>query len=232
MSNALPVLVGCAHGTRGAAARRSIGQLLLAAAAARPDLEVAAAFVDVQQPSLDRTLGRLADAGRSAVVVPLLLSAGYHVYVDVARSVEQHPHAVAAPALGPSPRLVQALSSALDRLAPTAPGDLVVLGAAGSSDPRAVSDVASVAAELARHRGTDVVPAYLSAASPTISDAVSEAVARGRRVVVANYLLAPGFFADRLVRDARAAGALGVSAPLAAAPEVARLVLDRYESAR
>jgi sirohydrochlorin ferrochelatase len=55
--------------------------------------------------------------------------------------------------------------------------------------------------------------------------------AGARRVVVATYLLAPGFFADRIAASARAAGAAAVSAALGAAPEVAELVLRRYEQA-
>jgi sirohydrochlorin ferrochelatase len=47
-------------------------------------------------------------------------------------------------------------------------------------------------------------------------------------VAVASYLLAPGLFADRLA----GAGADVTSAPLGDAPEVAGLVLARYDAAR
>jgi len=46
-------------------------------------------------------------------------------------------------------------------------------------------------------------------------------------VVVASYLLSPGLFADSL----RDAGADLVSAPLGDAPEVAAVVLERYDDA-
>jgi sirohydrochlorin ferrochelatase len=56
--------------------------------------------------------------------------------------------------------------------------------------------------------------------------------AGARRVLVATYLLAPGFFAG-LVRDsALAVGAAAVSPPLGASPEVAEVLLDRYQRAR
>jgi sirohydrochlorin ferrochelatase len=47
-------------------------------------------------------------------------------------------------------------------------------------------------------------------------------------VAVASYLLFPGVFADRLA----AAGADVTGAALGAAPEVARLVLARYDARR
>jgi sirohydrochlorin ferrochelatase len=51
------------------------------------------------------------------------------------------------------------------------------------------------------------------------------------RVVVATYLLAPGYFADKVAGAALGAGADAVSGALGAAPEVADVVLDRYREA-
>ncbi|HTX29386.1 MAG TPA: CbiX/SirB N-terminal domain-containing protein, partial [Streptosporangiaceae bacterium] len=56
--------------------------------------------------------------------------------------------------------------------------------------------------------------------------------AGARRVLVATYLLAPGFFADRVRESALAAGAAAVSPPLGASPDVAEVLLDRYQEAR
>ena len=50
-------------------------------------------------------------------------------------------------------------------------------------------------------------------------------------VVVASYLLAPGVFADKVRETSLAAGAAAVSGVLAAAPELADLVLWRYAAA-
>jgi sirohydrochlorin ferrochelatase len=50
-------------------------------------------------------------------------------------------------------------------------------------------------------------------------------------VVVASYLLAPGLFADRIRDASLAAGAAAVSPALGAAPEVADVILDRYQEA-
>jgi sirohydrochlorin ferrochelatase len=225
------VLVGCAHGTRGAAGRRTVADLLLAVRAARPDLEVEAAFVDVQPPAVADVVRRLAAAGRPAVVVPLLLSGGYHVHVDVRSAVEGVAGAVAAAALGPDPRLADALVDRL-RQAGADDGTAVVLAAAGSSDERAAADVEQVVAALAGRWPGDVVAGFGASATPSVPEAV-DALRRGgaARVAVASYLLAPGFFSDRL----HSAGADLVTAPLcgpgAPDPRVVEVVLDRYEAA-
>ena len=61
-----------------------------------------------------------------------------------------------------------------------------------------------------------------------MADAVTSLRARGApRVAVATYLLFPGAFAEQFA----GAGADVSSAPLGDAPEVARLVLARYDAA-
>jgi sirohydrochlorin ferrochelatase len=229
-----PVLVACAHGTRSASGRRAIARTRLDVAALRPGLEVVAAYVDVQKPQLRDVVRRLSDAGRSCVVVPLLLACGYHVRVDVTQAVaEGRGLAVEAPALGPDPALVDVL---VDRLAEVGSGDgttpgnddaALVLGAAGSSDPDAVADVEQVAADLAARIGRPVTTGYLSAAAPTLADAVAAARTGGRPVTTVTFLLSPGFFADRLAE----AGADRATAPLAPHPRLAELVLRRYDDA-
>ncbi len=222
-----PVLVACGHGTRSPAGRRATAQLRLAIQALRPGLEVLAASVDVQKPALPEVLRRLGEQGRRSVVVPLLLSAGYHVYVDVQQAVESaHGTATAAAALGPDDALVELLTRRLTE-AGTRDDDAVVLAAAGSSDPRALADVEQVALGLAARRGAPVTAAYLSAATPAVAQAVSQARRSAPRVAVATYLLAPGFFVDRLGQ----VGADLVTAPLAPDPVLARLALQRYDHA-
>jgi sirohydrochlorin ferrochelatase len=225
-----PVLVACAHGTRSPAGRRLVAELALAARRLRPGLETAAAFVDVQPPTVVDVVAGLAAAGRAAVVVPLLLSGGYHVHVDIAGAVAAHPGAVAARPLGPDPRLVAVLADRL-RAAGADPGDprtAVVLAAAGSSDPRAVADVEDTARLLQQGRSGPVTTGYGSAASPAVPDAVAAARRAGaERVVVAAYLLAPGHFAGKLA----GAGAEAVTAPLLPDERIAEVLLDRYDAA-
>lgn len=68
---------------------------------------------------------------------------------------------------------------------------------------------------------------YGAGCAPSVPDAVEAARADGRRVVLASYLLAPGFFHDRL----QTAGADLVTAPVGADRRVAAIVADRYDAA-
>jgi sirohydrochlorin ferrochelatase len=229
-AGAPPVLVACAHGTRNPTGRRLIAELALAARSLRPGLETTAAFVDVQPPTVADVVAGLAAEGRGAVVVPLLLSGGYHVHVDIAGAVADAEGAIAARPLGPDPRLVEVLLARLTE-AGADPGDprtAVVLAAAGSSDPRSVADVDNTAALLQHSWAGPVTTGYGSAAQPTVVDAVAAARAAGvQRVVVAAYLLAPGHFHDKLA----GAGADTVTAPLLPDDRIAAVLLDRYDAA-
>lgn len=223
--------MACAHGTRNPTGRRLIAELALAARALRPGLQTTAAFVDVQPPTVVDVVAGLAADGRAAVVVPLLLSGGYHVHVDIAGAVAGAEGAVAARPLGPDPRLVEVLH---DRLvaAGADPGDAgtaVVLAAAGSSDARSVADVEHTAAVLQRSWAGQVTTGYGSAATPTVAEAVTAARDAGAaRVVIAAYLLAPGHFHDKL----DGAGSDLVAAPLLPDKRIAAVLLDRFDAAR
>jgi len=225
-----PVLIGCAHGTRVPAGRRAMALLRLDIAKSRPGLEVRAAQVDVHKPALNDVVQRFAGQGRSVVVVPLLLSTGFHVRVDIARAVESAGGlAVAAAALGPDPILVRILQQRLAESG-AGPDDPVVLAAAGSSDPRAGADVEQMATALAAARGGAPVSAgFLASARPTVADAVAETrrAHPGRPIAIATYLLAPGHFSVRL----DTAGADHVAAPLAPHPDLAALALARFDQA-
>jgi sirohydrochlorin ferrochelatase len=237
MSDRPPALVGISHGTSSPEGRRAVRGLHYAVAEAlaqrHPDAtpSVRLGHVDVEQPDVPATLASL-DADEPAVVVPLLLSAGYHVYVDLTESVADEttrPVALAG-ALGPDDRLAALLLRRLEE-AGLQGGDRIVLAVAGSSDRRAVEDCRDQARRLAAASGREVGVGFLSAAEPRLADAVAAARAdgTGARVVVANYLLAPGYFDDL----ARAAGADVTAQPLLvpavpAPSELVDIVLDRY----
>jgi sirohydrochlorin ferrochelatase len=238
MASDAPALIACSHGTASPDGQAAVAALVAAVAAARPDLEVHEAFVDVQQPDPAAVLGALPD-DREARLVPLLLSAGYHVFVDLSDIAADRERTDVAPALGPDPRLVALLHRRLVA-AGLREGDRVVLAAAGSSDARAVTDCAATAEALAARLGAPVTAAYLSAAVPCVADAVAAQRlsspevnaaqdAPGPRVVVATYLLAPGYFAD----VAASSGADVVTPPLLLpdeppAPELVDIVVERY----
>ncbi len=220
-----PTLVAVAHGTRAAQGQATVEALLARVRAQRPGLRVLASYVEIQAPLLRDVVGGL-DA--PAVVVPLMLSTGYHVRYDIRALAAQYPRVAVARPLGPHPLLVRALARRV-RQAGVPAGVPVVLAAAGSSDPAAAKDVEIVARWLAVALGTTVVPAYASATRPTVAEAVQGLRAAGApAVAVARYLLAPGHFAH-LAADP---GAGWVTEPLGAQRAVAELVLGRYDDAR
>lgn len=222
------MLLAVAHGSRDASSSATIRALLARVRALRPELTLRCGFLDLNRPSLGDVLSQL--RGHRPILVPLLLNSGYHVRVDIPAAVTAAglPVSRIARALGPHPLLAEALAA---RLAETgaAPEAPVVLAGAGSSDPTALADTTRTADLLATRLGRPVVPAHLSAASPTPHEAVAALRSEGHRdVAVATYLLAPGFFARR----AATTEARWTSPPLAAHDAVARLVLHRYDEAR
>jgi sirohydrochlorin ferrochelatase len=248
-----PIMIACAHGTSNAQGAAEVNALRDAIAALRPGLDVREAYVDVQQPDLVDVVAGLpevsgnggeADGGSaaSAVVVPLLLRVGYHVKVDIARSVKSRPGTLAAAPLGPDPRLAALLDQRL-REAGVTDNDAIVLAAAGSSNPNAAVSVEKLAEQLGALRSNRIVAAYGASAKPSVPEAVAMlreeaaggagagesagAVDLGGRVVVASYLLAPGFFHDQLAK----AGADLVTAPLLPSPVLAEIALERYDAA-
>lgn len=231
-----PALLAISHGTASVTGAGAVATLVDAVAARLDHAPVHAGFVDVQQPDVPACLAGLRDdaAVRATVVVPLLLSAGYHVHVDLREDVDA---AVAAGddvtlggALGPDDRLVDVLVRRLHEAGLTG-DDTVVLAAAGSSDARAVADCETTAGHLADRLGRPVHVGYISNATPRVHEVVDAARAEHpeRRVVVASYLLAPGFFADLAAR----AGGDVTTAPLLVAHEEAPaelvdVVVDRW----
>ncbi|MET9399846.1 sirohydrochlorin chelatase [Kitasatospora sp. NPDC002965] len=226
-----PVLLAVAHGSRSAEGIATGRALLGRVRELRPELDVRCCFLDLARPSLPEALDAL--RGRPAVLVPLLLGAGYHLRVDLpgALAAAGLAHLPLAPALGPHPLLAAALADRLTDSGRPAGAGPVVLAAAGSSDPAANADTAQMARMLADRLadGRPVVPAYLSAAHPTPQQAVTALHAAGHRhIAVATYLLAPGFFATR----AAATPARWTGAPLGTHDGLARLVAERYDRAR
>lgn len=227
-ARAQPKLIAVAHGSRNVRATGVIHDIVSAARHQRPALPAVVCFLDHATPRLADVVAEL---DSPAVVVPLLLTAAYHSDVDIPAQLRGPAYPVVqSEVLGPHPLLLDALERRLQEVGVT-PGDTdtaVVLGAAGSSDPKAIATLHALAQQWRRRGWWAVEPAFASAATPTAADAVEALRGSGApRVAVATYLLAPGLFADHL-RDVPADL---VSAPLGAAPEVATLVLARYDDA-
>ncbi|MFB9960612.1 sirohydrochlorin chelatase [Agromyces bracchium] len=241
-----PALVAVSHGTsspEGRAAVRGLYDAVVAAVAERwPDAahETRLCHVDVEQPDVPAALATLPE-GEAAIIVPLLLSAGYHVHVDLAEAAaearEGGREVVVAEALGPDDRLIAVLQR---RLAEAGAGehDPVVLVVAGSSDVRAVEACERVRDALAEASVADVSIGFLSAAEPRLPDAIAAARAAvagehgtDTRVAAASYLLAPGYFQDLAASAAPDVLAEPLLRPDDAPTELVDIVLDRYAEA-
>ncbi|WP_442544936.1 sirohydrochlorin chelatase [Arthrobacter sp. KN11-1C] len=233
-----PVLIACAHGTRNVEGQAAIRRVMAEIEALRPGLTVVEAYVDVQEPELGGVVAGLPE-GTPAVVVPLLLSTGYHVKVDIPKAIKSRPDVLAAPPLGPDPRLAELLAARL-RDAGLGDDDGVLLAAAGSSLPDGSVDSEEQARQLAELLPNKVRVAYGASAEPNVPDGVAalraeltgaeltgaELTEDGGRVIVSSYLLATGYFHDQLSK----AGADVVTAPLLPSPVLAEIALERYDA--
>ena len=223
-----PALLAISHGTASADGQAAIRRLVDAVAERLPEVVVRLGHVDVQQPDVAASLAALPE-DEPVVIVPLLLSAGYHVRVDLRQQSAGREGIAIADALGPDPRLVDVL---VDRLGPLHDADSVVLAVAGSSDERANDDCRAIGHMLGERLRRDVSVGFLAAADPRLGAAVEQETETGRRVVVANYLLAPGYFHDLAVR---LAGGAPVARPLLEDAEppasLVDIVVDRYRAA-
>ena len=196
------VLIACAHGTNNVAGQQRINEVRANIAALCPGVKVLEAYV-----------------------VPLLLTVGFHVQVDIAQAVESRRQTFAAAPLGPDPRLAKLLD---ERLGVLPDGWGVVLAAAGSSRPEAAEQIEVLAADLAVRRPERIIAAYGASARPSVPEAVEQLRAEGiERVAIASYLLAPGYFHDQLAD----AGADLVTEPLLPAELLAELALEHFDAA-
>lgn len=214
-------LITVAHGTRHLPGNQ-VARELTAAAQRTLGMPATTAYVELCAPLLGEALA----AGREpALVVPLLLSTGYHVRHDLPAALrESGADARLAPHLGPDPALARAQAARL-REAGARRDRPVVMVAAGSSDPLAAHDLASAAGYLAEVWGGEVRLATLSAQGQRLEEVAEPGCS------VSPYLLAPGFFADRCRREALAAGAGTVAGVIGPHPLAVDLLVRRVWSA-
>ncbi|ASY32180.1 MULTISPECIES: sirohydrochlorin chelatase [Streptomyces] len=241
-----PALLVVAHGSRDPRHAATVRELVARVERLRPGLAVETAFLDFVEPSVPEALERLAAAGagaREVVALPLLLTRAFHAKSDIPAVLDAASRALPgrrvrvrlARVLGPSPLLTAALERRLAeagvRRAERA-STAVVLAAAGSSDPEAATVLEGLARQWRGAGWGAVRLAYASARGPRTEEAVRALRAAGwARIAVAPYVLAPGFLPDRIARGARESGADVLAEALGPAPEVARLLVRRYEDA-
>lgn len=235
---AAPALVALANGSRDQRSARTVTALVDEVKSQRPDLRVEKAYLERSRPEFQKVVDRLVRAGfEEIVVVPLLLCdppSGRVAADAVAEATDRHPHLrirVTA-TLGLEAcflevldvRMREALKESRVREL-----DALVLAAAGSTDPLANQAVARLARLWGTHHKLPVTAAYAASAPPATGEAVRTFRGEGRRhIAVASLFLTPGPLVDRATELALEAGAIAVSEPMGAHPEVARTVLARY----
>lgn len=224
------------HGTHSPLGRACVRALTEAVRLRRPDIHFVDAYVSVQSPTPEEVVRGLAARAPEAeiTVVPVLLSAGYHVSVDLQRAAASAEGVRVAPPLGPDARLATVLARRLAEAGLHAgDGRVVTIADAGSRGLAAQRDVNTMAGMLSRQLRRPVAASHASAAEPLTNDFVRSHYDLGRSVAVATYLLAPGFFADRLAGSGADPLTLPLIPPAAAddvsavPEELVDLILDR-----
>ncbi len=243
---AAPALVAVAHASRDPRTATTVAALIDEVKSQRPDLRVERAFLEdlrlparCGKPAFQNVVDRLVRAGHDEiVVVPLVLSDVAPGSADLSEALAvaaaRHPGIVirSSAILGLEPCFLEVLDERLRealRESRVRELDALVLAATGSTDPLANQSVARLARLWGTHHKLPVTAAFAASAPPATGEAVRAFRGEGRRhIAVASLFLTPGALTDRAAELALEAGAVAVSAPLGAHPEVARAILARY----
>lgn len=183
-------------------------------------MPVSLCFLDVASPSLTDVLPSFGSA--RVVIVPLLLSAGFHVQTDIPAIVSGRPGVRVAGHVGPDPLIVDALAERLAEVA-RGPAASTVLAAIASSRESARAEVDTAAALLAARLGRPV------SVLPLSSGFASAIASLPDPIEVAVYLLAEGGFLSSL--RAAVGGRGAVAAPIGVHPALVSLIWSRYDAA-
>lgn len=235
-------VLATSHGTDSAAGREAIALIreqvrsLLDQRTDGVEYRVHEAYVDVESPSVDDAAAAL-PKDEPCVIVPILLSTGFHTQVDLRRAARASgiERIVIAESLGPDSRLARLARTRLEEAGWTPEnGSVVVQGAAGSSRADGRADMERAAELLSEALGTQVQHGFIASIDPKFHEVVAEY----KPEFAATYLLAEGFFAGKMRRDAASTGLpVKVAAPLvnaqdpASARVVAECFVDRMDEA-
>ena len=249
LSTGLPLLV-VGHGTQSAAGVAGfcglVDRVRTLAGSRLPAVD--GGFIELSAPSVADVVRRMPVAAHpDMVAVPLVLTAAGHGKGDIpAALARERAHQPGlrwryGRPLGPHPALLDMLAERIDAALAGRPraGTQVVLVGRGSTDPDGNAEVAKVARLLWEGRGyAGVEFCFVSLADPSVPAALDKVRRLGAgRVVVAPYFLFDGVLPDRVAMQA---GAFAVQYPqidvrvagvIGDCPELARLVLERYQEA-
>lgn len=216
-----PPLMAVAHGSRDPLASASISLLMDMVRNKKPGLRVMATYLALCGPSFVESAGRISP---DSVVVPLLMSRGYHLYHDIEDVCKSWSCKVTG-VLGPDEMLTDVIVNRLEQGG--IPHDTpIILAAAGSLDKDGRSGIESAATSLERKLNVMVVPALVCETSPSLAHVVANLTKKSnRRIAIASYLLSPG----RCYAKIKEVNADWITAPVGPDGLVADLILKRYD---
>ena len=216
-------LVTVAHGTRQQDGNLIARSITSQAARRLGGVPHSTSYVELCKPLFADVM---AEHVEPAIVVPLLLSTGFHIRHDLPEALNAQSQ-MAGP-LGPHPLLAEAMCHRLSGTGARR-GTSVVMVAAGSNDPDVDRDLEIARALLQARWGAPVRLATITARGARLAEVLAEARTDGD-VAVVPYLLAPGHFADRAAVEARRLGVEKVATVIGDHPLVAELVARRYRA--
>lgn len=200
------------------------------------------AYVDVQMPSVDEAAQALPDH-EPCVIVPILLSTGFHTQVDLRRAARESgiENIRIADSLGPDARLARLQRTRLEEAGwcskitdELSAGTPVVQGSAGSSRIDGRADMQHAADLLAETLQVPTRNSFIASIDPKLTDTAQQQ----QPDFASPYLLAEGFFAEKMRRDIAAVSSstivakpLVLSQDIASARVVAQCALTRLDEA-
>lgn len=234
-----PSLVLLGYGSTNPQASQVSHEIRASVLAIRPELDVHVAFLDHCPPTGPQVINKLVRRGvKEVVFVPLLLSDAFKAEVDVPAMIAKvqaaHPglQVIASRPIGPDAQLLSIVDRRLRdvlRRRRISELDALIFASAGSSDVRSNAIVARRARQWATHHRLPCLTAFASVSGPSTAEAVRSLRAQGRRhIAVGSWFLTPGTMYTRQAELAYEAGAIAVSDPLGAEPEIAQAALGRY----
>ncbi|MBJ8342297.1 sirohydrochlorin chelatase [Antrihabitans sp. YC3-6] len=239
MSDATVPLIAVAHGSRDPRSAATMSAVVAQLRTTRPDLDARLCFLDLNAPSVDRSIDAVAADGHTgAVVVPLLLGSAFHARVDlpalVAAAHSRHPQLRLAQAdvLGADPRLVSALRARVLDTGLTEDDDKlgVVVAAVGSSSAAANRRTEALARDLVTGTRWAAETGFATSSDDrSVAAAAHRLRTRGaRHIVVAPWFLAHGLLTDRVESALRGTP---MTEPIGSHSKLIEVVVDRYEHA-
>lgn len=220
-----PPLVAVAHGSRDSCYLQDVETLITMVRELRPELPVLTTFLEFSTP-LFNDLVESADLQTSEpVVVPLLLSRGFHLENDV-EPVAKSANAIVSDPLGPELELIDIMVNELSS-ATSLRDSPVIFVSAGTKDKDGQADIDLSRTLLEDRLGVEVIAAYSGGSGPSADEVASTLRSSGAEFSICAYLLGRGRFYSSLMK----LGAKSVTLPLGSYRSVARLILKRYDQA-